>query len=126
MTGKPEVWFEKGQKDVEMAKRAMGPSAPLLDMACYHAQQCAEKYLKGYLVSHQIEFRWVHDLVYLVQLCREQDSQFESLMEAVDVLNVYSTQVRYPAEDMSEPSPKDAHQAIQMTEHIAQFVENRI
>ena len=126
MTGKPEVWFEKGQKDVEMAKRAMGPSAPLPDMACYHAQQCAEKYLKGYLVSHQIEFRWVHDLVYLVQLCREQDSQFESLMEAVDVLNVYSTQVRYPAEDMSEPSPKDAHQAIQMTEHIAQFVENRI
>jgi len=126
MTGKPAVWFEKGQKDMEMAKRAMGPSAPLPDMACYHAQQCAEKYLKGYLVSHQIEFRWVHDLVYLVQLCREQDSQFETLMEAVDVLNVYSTQVRYPAEDILEPSLEDAHQAIQMTEHIAQFVENRI
>jgi len=126
MTGKPEVWFEKGQKDIEMAKRAMGPSAPLPDMACYHAQQCAEKYLKGYLVSHQIEFRWVHDLVYLVQLCREQNSQFETLMEAVDVLNAYSTQVRYPSEDIPEPSPEDARQAIRMTEHIAQFVENRI
>ena len=25
-------------------------------MACYHSQQCAEKYLKGYLVAHSISF----------------------------------------------------------------------
>ena len=34
-----------------MARRAMEPGNPLPAMACYHAQQCAEKYLKGYLIS---------------------------------------------------------------------------
>lgn len=41
-------WFEKAEQDLEMA--------------CYHCQQCAEKYLKGFLVSRSVEFRPVHDL----------------------------------------------------------------
>ena len=59
-------WFEKADQDLELARRALGPGKPLPGMACYHAQQCAEKYLKGYLISHSVPFRFVHDLVYLV------------------------------------------------------------
>ena len=42
-------WFEKANQDLEMARRALGPGQPMPEMACYHAHQCAEKYLKGYL-----------------------------------------------------------------------------
>lgn len=62
-------WFEKADQDLEMARRGLGPGTPLPAMARYHSQQCAEKYLKGYLVAHSIPFRYVHDLVYLMQLC---------------------------------------------------------
>ena len=49
-------WFEKADQDLELARRALGPGKPLPEMACYHAQQCAEKYLKGYLISHSVPF----------------------------------------------------------------------
>ena len=49
-------WFEKADQDLELARRALGPGKPLPGMACYHAQQCAEKYLKGYLISHSVPF----------------------------------------------------------------------
>ncbi len=50
MSGRPpeQEWFEKAEQDLEMARRAMLPGAPIPEMACYHAQQCAEKHLKGY------------------------------------------------------------------------------
>ena len=56
-------WFEKADQDLELARRALGPGKPLPAMACFHAQQCAEKYLKGYLIAHSVPFRFVHDLV---------------------------------------------------------------
>ena len=49
-------WFEKADQDLELARRALGPGKPLPGMACYHAQQCAEKYLKGYLIAHSVPF----------------------------------------------------------------------
>ena len=45
---RPELaWFAKAGADLEMARRALGPDQPLPDMACFHAQQCAEKVPQG-------------------------------------------------------------------------------
>ena len=55
-----DAWFAKADDDLVLARRALGPDRPLPDLACYHAQQCAEKYLKGYLVAHGVPFRFVH------------------------------------------------------------------
>lgn len=65
MTATPpeQAWFAKADEDLELARRALGPGRPLTAMACYHAQQCAEKYLKGYLVAHDVPFRFVHSPV---------------------------------------------------------------
>ena len=61
--GPERNWFEKAAQDLEMARRALWPRTPLPVMACYHSQQCAEKYLKGYLTAHSMPFRYVQDLV---------------------------------------------------------------
>jgi HEPN domain-containing protein len=126
MTGNPKPWFDKAYDDLEMARRALSPSSPLPGMACYHAQQCVEKVLKGYLVAQQVEFRWVHDLVYLIQLCVNCHSEFETLLDAADILNAYATQVRYPAEETPDPSLEDAEKAIDSAEQIALFVKSRM
>ena len=52
----PKDLFKKADQDLKMAYRAMDPEDPIPAMACYHAQQCAEKYLKGYLVARQHPF----------------------------------------------------------------------
>ncbi len=115
-------WFEKADQDLEMARRALGPEKPLPGMACYHAQQCAEKYLKGYLIAHSVPFRFVHDLIYLTQLCTAREPAFEALMSAAEILGEYGTTVRYPMEGSEDPDVETAKKAIQLAEQVAALV----
>ena len=104
---RPELpWFAKADDDLELARRALGPDRPLPALACFHAQQCAEKYLKGYLVAHGVPFRLVHDLAYLTRLCTGVDAAFEDLRPAARFLNVYIATSRYPAKPTKNPTSK--------------------
>ena len=115
-------WFEKADQDLEMARRALGPEKPLPGMACYHAQQCAEKYLKGYLIAHSVPFRFVHDLIYLTQLCMAREPAFEELMSAAEILGEYGTTVRYPMGGSEGPDVETAKKAIQLAEQVVALV----
>jgi len=44
-------WVEKAEADYRTAEReARVRKAPSHDVVCFHAQQCAEKYLKAFLL----------------------------------------------------------------------------
>ena len=43
--------------------------SPNYDSACFHTQQCIEKYLKGILQSDDIPFAKTHDLCLLLDAC---------------------------------------------------------
>lgn len=79
-TSRPEAWFEKAERDLEMIRRAMATDGAPWDMVAFHAQQAAEKYLKGYLVSRGIDPPRIHDLRPLLSLCREHDATLASLI----------------------------------------------
>jgi HEPN domain-containing protein len=49
-----------------MAQRERQAPDPVWDGICFHAQQCAEKYLKALLEGQIIVFRKTHDLVELL------------------------------------------------------------
>ena len=120
---RPEsAWFAKADADLEMARRALRPDRPFPDMACFHAQQCAEKYLKGFLVAHDVPFRLVHDLGYLISLCSGLEPAFEGLRPAGRLLNAYIATSRYPSELTQEPDVEAARQAIDLAQQIADFV----
>ena len=120
---RPELaWFAKADDDLETARRVLGPERPMPAIACYHAQQCAEKYLKGYLVAHGVPFRFVHELGYLIQLCAQLDPAFETLRPAAVSLNPYVATARYPAEAAQEPTLEAAQKAIHQAQQIADFV----
>ena len=119
----PEVaWYAKADDDLETARRVLGPERPLPAIACYHAQQCAEKYLKGYLVAHGVPFRFVHDLGYLIDLCTSLDPAFADLLPAAITLNPYVGTARYPAEAAQEPDTDTAQEALHLAQQIANFV----
>lgn len=50
-------WIAKAEEDyagaVDLQRRRKNP---LPNLVCFHAQQCAEKYLKAYLISQRIPF----------------------------------------------------------------------
>ena len=46
----PLAWVERAEEDYAIARFALRRKPPFTYSACFHAQQCAEKYLKALLV----------------------------------------------------------------------------
>jgi HEPN domain-containing protein len=61
-------WIDKAEEDWDVAQRSYrARKRPSYDAACFHAQQCVEKYLKARLNEAGIVFRKTHDLVDLLK-----------------------------------------------------------
>ncbi len=114
-------WFRKGENDLTAARMIIQNPHPPTDTLCFHAQQCAEKYIKGYLTLHNIEVEKTHDLVNLNNRCREINTQFKILAEACDKLRVYAVEARYPGEFYEYPL-EEAKEAIALAEMVRNFV----
>jgi HEPN domain-containing protein len=69
---------------------------PAYNAACFHGQQCAEKYLKGRLEEAGITFRKTHDLTELLNRAKTVEPSWSILQIEVDFLNKYSVAHRYP------------------------------
>lgn len=62
-------WVEKAEGDFATARRELRVrQAPNYDAVCFHAQQCAEKYLKACLQEADIPFGRTHNLLALLGL----------------------------------------------------------
>ncbi len=43
------LWIQKAEDDYEAGMLLMQARSPITWIVCFHMQQCAEKYLKGFL-----------------------------------------------------------------------------
>ncbi len=67
-----------------------------IEIICYHCQQSAEKYLKGFLALNNHEIIKTHDLIILNKICCKYDHEFKKLEKECLRLTDYSVNVRYP------------------------------
>jgi len=92
-------WFQLADLDLASAEYLLGMRPQPLEIICYHCQQSAEKYHKGYLVYMSVEAPpRIHNLDTLCEMCSEYDERFQVLKKACNVLTGYSVHVRYPHE----------------------------
>ena len=49
-------WLERARSDLQLGRVALNTPGVMLEDACFHAQQCAEKSLKGLLTYLDIAF----------------------------------------------------------------------
>ncbi len=71
-------WMAKAQGDFNVAQRELrARRSPNFDACCFHAQQCADKCLKAFLVSQKIEPPRTHNWIDLLALCLPRDPAFE-------------------------------------------------
>jgi HEPN domain-containing protein len=90
-------WTNRAQNDLITAKHVFNDLHPKQsEIACFHSQQCAEKVLKGYLVSKDIEPEKVHNLEELCNKCSQFDSTFTGLISACQALSPFAVAARYP------------------------------
>jgi len=111
----PNAWVEKAEEDFALATSALRRKKPLIAGACFHAQQCAEKYMKALLVSRGAGFPMTHDLLMLNNLCSSAGIFMEIDPRLLNILTDYAVRTRYPGE---EPALRDAKEAIEIAKVI--------
>lgn len=106
-------WVQKAEGDYVTATELLKLRLlNITDSACYHCQQCAEKYAKAYLVYHAIEFVRTHNLLELLELCQNQDETFFTIRLQMNLLNNYGVDIRYPGRFTSLEEAEGAVEAM--------------
>jgi HEPN domain-containing protein len=114
----PLAWVHRAEEDWLLACSALRRKVPLTYGATFHAQQCAEKYLKALLVSRQQAFPRTHDMIALYDLCLRNSLRVPVDPDQLERLAAYAVQVRYPGED---PTPDEARVALQIAQAVRRW-----
>lgn len=92
------AWLAKADRDLKTAAHELTAASPFTGSAVFHAQQVAEKAMKGFLTFHDVPYRKTHDL-------------------AAAVLTQYAWKFRYPGEP-EEPSLEEAETSIALAREV--------
>jgi HEPN domain-containing protein len=105
-------WVEKAEGDFTIAGRELrARKAPIYDAVCFHAQQCAEKYIKAILQEHDQRIPKTHHFAELLPLILKLDPAFELLRANLDILEDYGVDFRYPGASATKEDAKSAYRA---------------
>lgn len=116
-----ELWVIKGDHDLGTARITFKHIPEFIDTVTFHCQQAVEKYLKAYLIYLGVNFRFTHDLIYLLDLINESDSDFRKYYNEVAQIQGYAVEIRYPNETIYLTSDK-VESALQIAAEIRTFV----
>lgn len=106
-------WVAKAEMDFKGALNlARRKKDPLPDKVVYDCAQCAEKYLKGFLVHYNRSFRFRHDLTDLKRRCQDVNPDFGLIEDDIITLNRWGSEVRYPGLSAATDDVKDAIVAV--------------
>jgi HEPN domain-containing protein len=109
MTPLVSEWIEKADGDLWTARRELSADEhPNYDSACFHAQQCVEKYLKARLQEAGIAFGRSHNLVALLDMVLAVEPTWDSMRVDLQILGVYAVNVRYPGTSADRESAVEA------------------
>ena len=91
-----QSWFARADEDLALVNLVLEKGTGSPNLACFHTQQAAEKYLKGFLAHHETHARKIHDLKTLTDECQKIDSLFSQLHNDAQYLNQFYIESRYP------------------------------
>ena len=118
-------WIRKAESDFKTAAHLLKSSPDLAEGTSSHCQQAAEKYLKAFLVWHQIEFPKTHDIEALLKLAGKMDDKIPEILREAIILTPYGVDYRYPGE-YPEVSRSDAERTLRLADHVRAEVRSRL
>ena len=118
-------WIEIAEEDLKFAKHGFSISSGVpYRIIAFHSQQCAEKYLKAFLLYNKVDFPYTHNITTLIDLCSEIDETLEELRDA-EILTSYATANRYPSE-YRKLKKNDAQNSVKLAEKIKFNIRNKL
>lgn len=120
-----QIWLERAHSDLNLGRAALRARGILPEDACFHAQQCAEKAIKGLLTKHGIDFPRTHVIETLLDFLKANGVSVPNIVDEAFVLTQYAVQTRYPGE--WEPvTKKEAQRALERAAQVLTWVEEQI
>ena len=101
-----------------MAQRERRTVTPVWDGICFHAQQCAEKYIKAFLEEQTIAFQKTHDLVELVNLSGGLLPELDPLRPQLAQLSTFGITTRYPGVQADRQAADEALKTAEETRTV--------
>jgi HEPN domain-containing protein len=125
LVAETRAWLVKAHRDLASGNVVLAAEASLTGDATFHAQQAAEKAMKGFLTWHGQVFRKTHNLIELGEACARLDPSLELLLRQAAGLTDYSWKFRYPGEP-EEPSDREARDALETARAVYEAVLARL
>jgi HEPN domain-containing protein len=97
--GRREVlreWLADAEEDYPLAEHLLHTAVHFAKAIAFSSQQAAEKYLKGFLAWHQIEFPKTHDMAELLALVATVDPALAERVTEAKSLTPFAAKMRYP------------------------------
>lgn len=113
-------WVAKAEGDFAIVEReSRARKNPSYDGVCFHAQQCAEKYLKARLAEAGLAFTKIHDLVALLDQVVAVEPTWELARVDLAFLSDFAVSFRYPGVAADRESALDARRRCRRFRAIA-------
>jgi len=90
---------------------------------CFHAQQAVEKFLKAFLVYHNVDFPRTHDVDFLLIECKKIDSKDFDI--DLGSLADFGVNIRYP-DDFYIPDKEETILYRDIAHTVKKIVEKKI
>ncbi|MBM4402759.1 MAG: HEPN domain-containing protein [Candidatus Cloacimonetes bacterium] len=119
-------WLYKADQDFGFASTSLENGYEYYDQPCFFFQQAAEKYLKAYTLHHNLRFEKTHDLLKLLEICKENDIDFEELKGAASELNTLYIEPRYADAGFKLYTKEETLSAQVAARKIQQFVRKKL
>ena len=118
-TEEVKEWMTIADCDFDSAKILNEAIRRHFEIICYLCAQATEKYLKAYLVYHDIMPEKTHDLIRINRYCVNNDSVFQNINTLCGFLNRFANDIRYPHK--YEVTDSDVNFATDAVEKIRNF-----
>ena len=122
-------WLAQAERDLSDARLAKEHER--FNLACFLAQQCGEKAMKGFLYARGAEDVWGHSLADLCEDAKVFEMLFDVLKVRAIYLDKYYNLTRYP-NYLPGGIPADvfdhleAERALELAEEVLGFVRERL
>jgi HEPN domain-containing protein len=120
-----QQWLKTAESDLKAAKILLDAQVDDYFPCAFHAQQAAEKFLKTYLVRHQVAFRKTHDIDELLNLTNPIDASLRAEIGSCVWLTPYGVEFRYPGE-YPVVEHKTAEKAYKESQGVKEAVMSRL
>ena len=82
--------------------------------------------MKVFIIAHELEFRKIHDLSILLNICAEKDSTLEQLRADCEFLTIFYVDTRYPVHWPTHFTLEETQKAFHSAKNIRALIEQKL